>query len=89
MCGATVGSRTAELPLGEEDDEHADPSAANVFVTRESLLRRLWDVLRPGDVLLGDRLMSGWAGMHLLKERVLISIETENALSIENGTHRE
>src|SRR5215218_2653458 len=25
-----------------------------------SLLRRLWDVLRPGDVLVGDRLMSGW-----------------------------
>ena len=34
-----------------------------------SLLRRLWDVLRPGDVLLGDRLMSGWVGMHLLKQR--------------------
>src|SRR3954471_4336541 len=27
-----------------------------------SLLRRLWDVLAPGDVLLGDRLMSGWVG---------------------------
>src|SRR5262245_8201302 len=34
-----------------------------------SLLRRLWDVLRPGDVLLGDRLMSGWAGMFLLKKQ--------------------
>ena len=34
-----------------------------------SLLRRLWDTLRPGDVLLGDRLMSGWVGMHLLKGR--------------------
>ncbi|MBY0457252.1 MAG: IS4 family transposase, partial [Gemmataceae bacterium] len=34
-----------------------------------SLLRRLWDVLAPGDVLLGDRLMSGWVGMHLLRER--------------------
>ena len=34
-----------------------------------SLLRRLWDVLRPGDVLLGDRLMSGWVGMYLLKQR--------------------
>ena len=32
-----------------------------------SLLRRLWDVLRPGDVLLGDRLMWGWAGMLLAK----------------------
>ena len=29
-----------------------------------SLLRRLWDVLRPGDVLLGDRLMSQ-LGRHL------------------------
>ena len=34
-----------------------------------SLLRRLWDVLAPGDVLLGDRLMSGWVGLHLLQER--------------------
>ncbi len=34
-----------------------------------SLLRQLWDVLRPGDVLLGDRLMSGWVGMYLLKQR--------------------
>ena len=34
-----------------------------------SLLRRLWDVPRPGDVLPGDRLTSGWAGMLLLKQR--------------------
>ena len=34
-----------------------------------SPLRQLWDVLRPGDVLLGDRLMSGWVGMYLLKQR--------------------
>src|SRR3954464_14659994 len=34
-----------------------------------SLLRQLWDALRPGDVLLGDRLMSGWVGMHRLKRR--------------------
>jgi hypothetical protein len=33
------------------------------------LLRRPWDVLPPGDVLPGDRLMSGWVGMHLLKRR--------------------
>ena len=46
-----------------------------------SLLRRLWDTLRPGDVLLGDRLMSGWAGMHLLKER---GVDTVSRLS----THR-
>jgi hypothetical protein len=43
-----------------------------------SLLRRLWDVLRPGDVLLGDRLMSGWVGMHLLKQR---EVDTVSRLS--------
>ncbi len=43
-----------------------------------SLLRRLWDALRPGDVLLGDRLMSGWVGMHLLKER---GVDTVSRLS--------
>jgi hypothetical protein len=44
-----------------------------------SLLRRLWDVLRPGDVLLGDRLMSGWVGMHLLMER---GVDTVSRLSV-------
>ena len=34
-----------------------------------SLLRRLWDVLRPGDVLLGDRLMGNWASIHWLQQR--------------------
>ena len=43
-----------------------------------SLRRRLWDVLRPGDVLLGDRLMSGWVGMHLLKGR---GVDTVSRLS--------
>jgi hypothetical protein len=43
-----------------------------------SLLRRLWDVLHPGDVLLGDRLMSGWAGMLLLKRR---GVDTVSRLS--------
>jgi hypothetical protein len=43
-----------------------------------SLLRRLWDVLQPGDVLLGDRLMSGWVGMHLLKGR---GVDTVSRLS--------
>jgi hypothetical protein len=43
-----------------------------------SLLRQLWDVFRPGDVLVGDRLMSGWAGMHLLKER---GVDTVSRLS--------
>jgi hypothetical protein len=43
-----------------------------------SLLRRLWGVLRPGDVLLGDRLMSGWVGMLLLKQR---GVDTVSRLS--------
>jgi hypothetical protein len=43
-----------------------------------SLLRRLWDALRPGDVLLGDRLMSGWVGMYLLKGR---GVDTVSRLS--------
>ena len=34
-----------------------------------SLLRRLWDLLRPGDILLGDRLMANWASIVLLGER--------------------
>ena len=34
-----------------------------------SLLRRMWDILRPGDVLLGDSLMSNWTGIVMLKER--------------------
>ena len=34
-----------------------------------SLLRRLWDVLRPGDVLLTDRLMANWTNILLLQER--------------------
>src|SRR5215813_6919892 len=34
-----------------------------------SLLRRLWDVLRPGDVLLGDRLLANWATLVLLGQR--------------------
>jgi len=33
-----------------------------------SLLRRLWDVLRPGDVLLGDRLLGNWATIVFLAE---------------------
>src|SRR5262245_15566005 len=34
-----------------------------------SLLRRLWDVLRPGDVLLADRLFANWANILLLSQR--------------------
>jgi len=34
-----------------------------------SLLRRLWDVLSKGDILLADRLMANWAGIAMLQER--------------------
>ena len=34
-----------------------------------SLLRRLWDVLCPGDVLLTDRLMANWTNILLLQQR--------------------
>jgi hypothetical protein len=34
-----------------------------------SLLRRLWDVLRAGDVLLTDRLMANWTNVLLLNDR--------------------
>jgi hypothetical protein len=34
-----------------------------------SLLRRLWDVLRPGDVLLADRLTANWATIAMLQGR--------------------
>src|SRR5438552_3731773 len=34
-----------------------------------SLLRRLWEVLGPGDVLLGDRLLANWATLVLLRQR--------------------
>ena len=34
-----------------------------------SLLRRLWDLLLPGDVLLTDRLMANWTNILLLQER--------------------
>ena len=34
-----------------------------------SLVRQLWDFLRRGDVLLGDRLMANWAGIVMLQQR--------------------
>jgi hypothetical protein len=34
-----------------------------------SLLRRLWDALRPGDLLLTDALMANWANIVMLKGR--------------------
>jgi hypothetical protein len=33
-----------------------------------SLLRRLWDILRPGDILLTDCLLANWTNIVLLKE---------------------
>ena len=36
-----------------------------------SLLRRLWDVLTAGDVLLADRLTANWATIHMLQGRGL------------------
>ena len=34
-----------------------------------NLLRQLWDLFSPGDVLLGDRLMCSWREMVMLKQR--------------------
>src|ERR1700745_1215624 len=34
-----------------------------------SLRRRVWDVLHPGGVLLGERLLANWASLVLLGER--------------------
>jgi hypothetical protein len=34
-----------------------------------SLQRQLWDLLRPGDVLRGDRLTANWTGICMLKQR--------------------
>ncbi|HUQ72064.1 MAG TPA: IS4 family transposase [Planctomycetaceae bacterium] len=36
-----------------------------------SLLRKLWDVLRPGDILLTDCLLANWTNILLLQERGL------------------
>lgn len=33
------------------------------------MLRKLWDILRPGDVMLADRYMCAWHEIHLLKQR--------------------
>jgi hypothetical protein len=43
-----------------------------------SLLRRLWDIFRPGDVLLTDSLMSTWKEMLLLKQRGIDSVSRLN-----------
>lgn len=42
------------------------------------LLRRMWDILSPGDVLLTDCLMSTWTEMVLLKQRGVDSVSRLN-----------
>jgi len=48
-----------------------------------SLLRRLWNVLRSGDVLLTDRLMANWTNILLLQER---GVELVSRLNKANRT---
>ncbi len=48
-----------------------------------SLLRRLWDVLNPGDVLLTDRLMANWLNIRLLQQR---GVELVSRLNKANRT---
>jgi len=36
-----------------------------------SLLRKMWDILSPGDILLGDRLMANWANIAMIRQRGL------------------
>jgi DDE family transposase len=43
-----------------------------------SLLRQLWDILRPGDVLLTDCLLSNWTTVVMLKQR---GVETVSRLN--------
>jgi hypothetical protein len=43
-----------------------------------SLLRQLWDILRPGNVLLTDCLMSNWTSIVMLKQR---GVETVSRLN--------
>ena len=49
-----------------------------------SLLRQLWDVLRPGDVLLTDCLMSNWATIVMLKQRGVETVSRLNNQQITN-----
>lgn len=43
-----------------------------------SLLRKLWDILSPGDILLTDALMSTWYEMLILKQRGIDSVSRLN-----------
>ena len=38
------------------------------------MLRQLWDLLRPGDILLADRYMCAWHEIYLLKQRGIDSV---------------
>ena len=46
-----------------------------------SLLRRLWNVLQPGDVLLTDRLMANWTNLVLLQERGVELVSRPNKVN--------
>ena len=50
-----------------------------------SLLRQLWDLFSPGDVLLADRLMCSWREMAMLKER---GVDTVTRLCRRNADFR-
>ena len=43
-----------------------------------SLLRRIWSILSPGDILLGDRLMANWTNIVMLKQRGLDMVSRLN-----------
>jgi hypothetical protein len=43
-----------------------------------SLLRRMWDIFRPGDVVLTDRLMCSWTELVMLKQRGVESVTRLN-----------
>lgn len=43
-----------------------------------SLFRRIWDLFRPGDVVLTDRLMCSWADLVTLKQRGIDSVTRLN-----------
>jgi len=43
-----------------------------------TLLRRIWDIFRPGDVVLTDRLMCSWAELVMLKQRGVDSVTRLN-----------
>ena len=42
------------------------------------MLRKLWDILRPGDVMLADRYMCAWTELVMLKERGVDSVTRIN-----------